>query len=91
VPRAGVRCDGPEARAGLMTPKKEDFYNYAVALLLEDMCMEPIKPTKADSGAIGGKAGTGASKRRGDSAYYRRLVSLRADRQKVLTERGRGA
>jgi len=31
-------------------------------------------------GRKGGKAGTGASKRRGDSAYYRALVAARKDR-----------
>ena len=48
-----------------------------------------MTPRKA--GQAGGKAGTGKAKRRGDSDYYRRLVSLRADRQKGLTEPGKGA
>lgn len=31
-------------------------------------------------GARGGRAGTGASKRRGDALFYRKLVALRRDR-----------
>ena len=37
-------------------------------------------------GARGGRPGTGASKRRGDSEYYRQLVSRRKDRR----DRGTG-
>ncbi len=36
-------------------------------------------------GARGGRAGTGAAKRRGDAVFYRRLVALRKDRQALNT------
>ena len=36
-------------------------------------------------GSRGGRAGAGASKRRGDSDFYRRLVALRMDRKAAKT------
>jgi hypothetical protein len=41
---------------------------------------KPIRDAAAALGARGGRAGVGASKRRGDSDYYRRLVARRKDR-----------
>ena len=42
----------------------------------------------AKGGRVGGKA-SGASKRRGDSAYYRALVSARKDRKANAGNEGR--
>src|SRR4030042_2331822 len=44
-----------------------------------------LRPSAAVLGSRGGRAGVGASKRRGDSAFYRRLVALRKDRQVANT------
>jgi hypothetical protein len=43
------------------------------------------RPSAALLGARGGRAGTGAAKRRGDAVFYRRLVALRKDRQVLNT------
>lgn len=40
-----------------------------------------IRDSAAELGSRGGRAGTGASKRRGDSEYYRRLAARRKDRR----------
>lgn len=42
-----------------------------------------MNPSKAAAtlGRLGGKAGTGKAKRRGNSAYYRALVAKRKDRK----------
>jgi hypothetical protein len=40
-----------------------------------------LRSSAAALGSRGGRAGVGASKRRGDSDFYRRLVALRKDRQ----------
>jgi hypothetical protein len=40
-----------------------------------------VQTSAAQLGARGGRAGTGAAKRRGDAGFYRRLVALRKDRQ----------
>jgi hypothetical protein len=37
-------------------------------------------PAAVALGALGGKSGRGAAKRRGDSDFYRKLVALRRDR-----------
>jgi len=44
-----------------------------------------LRNSAAALGSRGGRGGVGASKRRGDSDYYRRLVSLRRDRQADTT------
>lgn len=41
---------------------------------------KPLSKSAATLGERGGRAGTGASKRRGDSAYYRELSARRRDR-----------
>ena len=40
-----------------------------------------LRATASALGSRGGRAGVGASKRRGDSAFYSRLVALRKDRK----------
>ena len=40
-----------------------------------------LKAAAAALGSRGGKAGSGAAKRRGDSEYYRRLAARRRDRR----------
>jgi hypothetical protein len=44
-----------------------------------------IRTSAAALGSRGGRAGVGASKRRGDSDFYRRMVALRKDRQAMST------
>lgn len=41
----------------------------------------------ASIGSIGGKAGTGASKRRGDAAYYKRISKKAAETRKASADR----
>jgi hypothetical protein len=47
------------------------------------MIQEDIKRYLAAIGSKGGKAGTGKSKRRGDSAYYQRISKLAAMARKA--------
>ena len=44
-----------------------------------------LRITAVALGSRGGRAGTGAAKRRGDSSFYRRLVALRKDRKAAGT------
>jgi len=44
-----------------------------------------LRTSAAALGARGGRAGVGASKRRGDSGFYRRLVAQRKDRKAAGT------
>jgi hypothetical protein len=44
-----------------------------------------IRSSAAALGSRGGRAGVGASKRRGDSDFYRRLVAQRKDRRAMST------
>jgi hypothetical protein len=47
------------------------------------MSDQPIKKYLAKIGAKGGKAGKGATKLRGDAAYYRRISRLAAKARKA--------
>ncbi len=44
-----------------------------------------VRRSAAQLGARGGRAGTGAAKRRGDAGFYRRLAALRKDRQSLTS------
>jgi hypothetical protein len=44
-----------------------------------------LRASAAALGSRGGRAGSGASKRRGDSEYYRRLAARRKDRASAQT------
>lgn len=45
----------------------------------------PLRAAAAALGSRGGRAGSGAAKRRGDSAYYRGLAARRKDRARSAT------
>jgi hypothetical protein len=49
---------------------------------------DPVKEYLRRIGAKGGKAGKGASKVRGDSDYYRRLVKKRRTKKKARKRGG---
>jgi hypothetical protein len=51
------------------------------ALAYDQYMAKSIRASAARLGSRGGRAGIGAAKRRGDSEFYRRLVSRRKDRQ----------
>jgi hypothetical protein len=51
------------------------------ALAYDQYMAKSLRASAAKLGSKGGRAGIGAAKRRGDSEFYRRLVSQRKDRQ----------
>ena len=80
-PRGAVkrraRSDGTTARGSGGEPVPLDITQ---ALAYASIMSTPLRNSAAVLGSRGGRAGVGATKRRGDSDFYRRLVALRKDR-----------
>ena len=55
------------------------------ALAYNESMAGSLRDSAAALGSRGGRAGSGASKRRGDSEYYRRLAAQRRDRASART------